>query len=262
MVTESAQLTCLQQLSSLEQNGTKQTLPCGETSGSPGCALHPCQDNLAALAAQRSVVNELNKQITAANAADDHAEAEIQTQVSKRDETLAASLAVIDAAHSTDYVARVSALGELTAAHPEILAVEIFIVLLFIFVDIIPITMKLLTPISEYDAIRHTLLQDRMVREQIKQEVIHSDAHRDALRAAAADAFATMGEADIIAHQSEAITRRYIDHKIEFERVFRTLSGNDTRVAGQVAAITEIEDTDGERCSDTCGDATAVRSRS
>ena len=136
-----------------------------------------------------------------------------------------------------------SALGELTAAHPEILAVEIFIVLLFIFVDIIPITMKLLTPISEYDAIRHTLLQDRMVREQIKQEVIHSDAHRDALRAAAADAFATMGEADIIAHQSEAITRRYIDHKIEFERVFRTLSGNDTRVAGQVAAITEIEDT-------------------
>src|SRR5438093_12791330 len=62
----------------------------------------------------------------------------------------------MEAKYSEDYLARVDALTAIEQGKPHIRTVRQFIVIFFVFIDILPIMMKVMTPMGEYEQLRDT----------------------------------------------------------------------------------------------------------
>lgn len=91
----------------------------------------------------------------------------------------------IEKGFSRDYLARVDALSEIEKNKPHVTTVERFILSFFIFVEILPLTLKITTPIGEYEYLRDTLLLDAKLNQDMEREIaktLFSDPNNTALR--------------------------------------------------------------------------------
>jgi uncharacterized protein DUF4407 len=155
---------CLQKLLTAEQSGHRVELDCGFSSGLPECRKR-CEKI-------QQQIGQLNNEI-----------AQLSTQaVAEREQAMEHSNALetratrdakdIESKFSKDYLTRVDTLAEMEKDKPHITHVKWFILLLFIFVEILPITMKVTTPMGEYEHIRDTLLFEAQVIQEAERKVV------------------------------------------------------------------------------------------
>lgn len=155
---------CLQKLLTAEQSGTKVELDCGSSSGILNYGSR-------ARVIERQI-DQVNKELTLL-ALNLTPEVEQLRQKSQSiDERLQQDIRNIEKRFSDDYLARVTALSQIEQDHPHITIVKWFMLLFFVFVDILPITMKLATSIGEYEEIRDTLLFEVQVIQEAEKAVI------------------------------------------------------------------------------------------
>jgi hypothetical protein len=137
------QKNCLQRLLTAEQSGHKIEIECGYASGLPG--------NSKRCETIQSQIDDINAQIQEENNRIQNIMYTIQTQANEKLQSIAGN-------ESTDYLARVKKLSELQKggdSHIDI--VQYFMILFFVFIDILPITMKIATAYGEYEAIRDSI---------------------------------------------------------------------------------------------------------
>jgi hypothetical protein len=159
---------CLVNLLTLEQSGVQEVTKCGASSGIPECGKR-C-DNIKAEIAQ------LNKEIqvwTNQASAETKQELDDKTDIQRR---TAKDVEEIEKTFPKDYLARVDALAEIERGRPHVTQVKWFLLMFFIFVDILPITMKMITPMGEYELIRDTLLFEVRSTQEAEQKAIRIHA--------------------------------------------------------------------------------------
>jgi hypothetical protein len=170
---------CLQRLLTAEQSGYRVQLDCGFSSGIRDCGKR-CEKI-------QQQINQLNKEISQLTTQVTTDSQQTQGQISAINSLADKDIADIEKKFSEDYLARVDALAEMEKDKPHITYVKWFILLLFIFVDILPITMKVTTPMGEYEYNRDTLLFEAQVVQEAEREVIRSNyagsAYRSTLQA-------------------------------------------------------------------------------
>jgi hypothetical protein len=173
-------LDCLRRLQTAEQTKRAVKLPCGYSSGLPTCGSR-C---LAVQRQQDQVLVEIQR-------LEARAKEEEETLSARRgdiDDRARGDVADIEAGFSSDYLARVDALAQVEKGRPHVTQVKLFILILFVLVDIMPITMKLATPMGEYEEIRDTLMLEARVRETSEREVVQASyaegPHRTSLEIA------------------------------------------------------------------------------
>lgn len=165
--TQTHHRDCLQKLLTAEQSGRLVELDCGFSSGIPECRRR-CENI-------KHQVDQLNKEID-----------QLSTQVAvERDQVRGQSNAIdtratrdiedIEKEFSKDYLARVDTLAEMEKDKPHITHVKWFILLLFVFIEILPITMKVTTPMGEYEHTRDTLLFEVQMIQEAEREVIEAN---------------------------------------------------------------------------------------
>ncbi|MFA7272676.1 MAG: DUF4407 domain-containing protein [Crocinitomicaceae bacterium] len=165
---------CKASLLTYEQSGFKKELPCGASSGIPG--------NSRRTAEIGTQINELGAQIVLEKILVDSLVSDLKKQ--RNEDKLSTSNN-----KSFDYLSRVKMLSQLQADEVNgghIWWVAFFIMLFFIFVDILPITMKVATPYGEYEAIRDSVIHKTLTFRQTENEVVteHANgAYSDSLRA-------------------------------------------------------------------------------
>jgi len=191
---------CLVNLQTFEQsNLPSQKTTCGVSSGKascgPNCALIGTR-----IEEVTKEIEDLDRQIAAAKGADDKANAahgkQIQDIVDRRD----ADIAAIETTFSTDYLARVNALDQLMEKNPHVLWVEVFMVLLFVLVDLVAMVMKMATPAGEYERVRDTALIKSIAAEDAKQRVARDGDAEIRLARMQAQAQATVGGLEVLTH--------------------------------------------------------------
>jgi hypothetical protein len=171
---KTARRDCLQNLLTAEQSGYKVELQCGYSSGIPQCA-NRCQKI-------QEQIKQLNQEIDTLtsnrNRENDHVfkrETEASNLMLKRmkdiDDAAVKDIQDIEAKHSADYLARVDALTEIEKGKPHIRTVRQFILIFFVFIDILPIIMKVMTPLGEYEQLRDTLLCETEAMQDAEREV-------------------------------------------------------------------------------------------
>jgi len=151
---------CKASLLTFEQSGFKKELPCGASSGIPGNSRRTAEIGVQ--------IGELNQQIILEDSLVKSLVADMKRQ---RDED---KLSTANN-KSFDYLSRVKMLSQLQADKTNgdhIWWVAMFIILFFVFVDILPITMKVATPYGEYEAIRDSLVHKTIVFRQKENEVV------------------------------------------------------------------------------------------
>ncbi len=182
---------CLGQLLTAEQSGLQVSLSCGFSSGLAGCS-NRCDMIATQISSQQAEIRDLSAQVADAQlqlAASRRADQQLATADSERVETERAEIreqiAVVDqeaaadvedlrAQFSDDYLARVRALGDLAEKHSHVTVVHWLIVALFVAVDVLAVTMKVLSPKGEYEAVRDTQLMARVARESADREAAQS----------------------------------------------------------------------------------------
>jgi hypothetical protein len=87
------------------------------------------------------------------------------------DDTAIKDIQEIEAKYSVDYLARVDTLTEIEKGKPHIRTVRLFILTFFVFIDIVPILMKVMTPMGEYEQCRDTLLYEAEAMHDTEREV-------------------------------------------------------------------------------------------
>jgi len=159
---------CLVNLLTLEQSGIQQVTQCGASSGIKECGGR-CENI-------KKEVAQLNKELQTLNT---QAAGEIQQELDARNniQTLTNNdVADIEKTFPKDYLARVDALAEIEKGKPHVTYVKWFLLLFFVFVDILPVSMKLITPMGEYELIRDTLIYDIRRTQEAEREAINAHA--------------------------------------------------------------------------------------
>lgn len=165
---------CKASLLTFEQSGFKKELPCGASSGIPGNSRRTAE-----IALQ---IGELNNQITKEDSLVNSLVTDIKKQ--RDDDKLSTANN-----KSFDYLSRVKMLSQLQADKingGHIWWVALFIILFFVFVDILPITMKVATPYGEYEAIRDSVVHKTITFRETEKGVVTehaSGAYSEGLRA-------------------------------------------------------------------------------
>ncbi len=212
---------CLQNLQTAEQSGIGVELPCGFSSGLPTCGrrcaiigdqIRDLQIEVAELEASLNIQLgalvdaerqqrdfeeqqrefdrvqqefrrefELEQQIAAADRVEGERQARLE-QIAAIDRQALLDVDEITAQFSDDYLARVAALSQLAAADGVVNNVTLFIFALIVFVDVLPITMKLATPMGEYEHIRDTQLEKREQKEIVERAIYTGDFLAASLR--------------------------------------------------------------------------------
>lgn len=160
-----ARRDCQQQLLTAEQSGIAVELPgCGWSSGIPECR-NRCHNILAQIDVLTSEIEMLSQTVR---------EDRDRMQRSKEamDSALATEVAHIRQQTSFDYLARVDALAEIEHDKPHVTQVKWFILLIFVLIDLLPVTMKLATPAGEYEQRRDTMLKEAMTVQEAEREVL------------------------------------------------------------------------------------------
>lgn len=239
LTARTAKLDCLLALQQSEQAGVQATPDgnCGSSSGRGGCG-PACRNVDPAIDEERRAIAGLRTAIAEAT------EREIGAGDRRRDEEtrIAAAarsdVADIDAAFSHDYLAQVTALAKLEAQDRHVLYVEWFMILVFVFVDVMPITMKLTTPRSEYEEIRDTRLLERRAVEDARREVVRSGESERALAESAALSARLLGEVAAIADVPQQVVRDFTENFTVFEQHIRRLRAE---AKGDPELVAELE---------------------
>jgi DNA-binding transcriptional regulator YiaG len=155
---------CLRILLTAEQSGGRKVeLPCGYSSGLPGNSRR-CE--------------EIKRQID-----------DIERLVQEEENRISGNLAMlkaqrdndsisIETTKSFDYLARVRMLSKLEEGEggSDIWWVKIFMILLFVFVDVLPITMKISTSYGEYEAIRDSMMHKTQTLKKAENKAVDAYA--------------------------------------------------------------------------------------
>ena len=156
---------CLRNLLFYEQSGTKAETPCGPSSGIAG--------NSRRCVEIKSEMTKLESAILLEQQNVDKLVADLKEQ--RNNDKLS-----IEKNKSFDYLARVKKLSELQNdkdSGSHIWWVTVFMILFFVFIDILPITMKISTPYGEYEAIRDSITHKAIAMKDAENNVITSFAN-------------------------------------------------------------------------------------
>ena len=149
---------CLEKLYTAEQSGHKVELECGYSSG---------------LAGNSERCEKIQKQIDSVNISIDRENERIKNLLQMSKNQRDADSLFLSGNISFDYLARVRMLSKLEKdkanGGSHIWSVSIFMILFFIFIDILPITLKVTTPYGEYEAIRDSHIQNEINRQNAIQ---------------------------------------------------------------------------------------------
>jgi hypothetical protein len=159
---------CLVNLLTLEQSGIERVTPCGGSSNLKDCGIR-CENI-------KKEVGQLNKELEALSKQSD---AEIQQESKARDGIQAQTekdVEEIQKHFPKDYLARVDALADIQKGKPHVTVVKWFLLLFFVFVDIMPVSMKLITPMGEYELVRDTLIYDIQKTQEAERKAIAAHA--------------------------------------------------------------------------------------
>jgi len=152
---------CLEKLYTAEQSGNKVELECGYSSG---------------LAGNSKRCEEIKKQIDTLSRNIATEEERIREFLSMNRNQRDNDSIFISNNVSFDYLARVRMLSKLendkTNGGSHIWLVKVFIILFFIFIDILPITMKVATSYGEYEAIRDSTIHKTVKMQEADRQAI------------------------------------------------------------------------------------------
>ncbi len=213
---------CLTTLQTNEQSGRVSSLSCGSTSGLAQCGPR-CAQIGGQIAELNKEIEVLNKQIQDARDVTQKARDRAEIQSGQINQRAADDVAAIENRFSYDYLARVDALSELEQRSPQVLWVTGFMILLFVFVDILPITMKISTPASEYEEIRDTLIMERQTEERANRAVLETGTSQSVRAAMAADAARIRHEMSTTSDVSHSMLSTYNDDLVRFEKKIREI---------------------------------------
>lgn len=155
---------CLVNLLTLEQSGIKAITLCGASSDKPNCGMR-CENIKKEIAQLNKELGTLTTQATGEIQQGLNARNNIQNLTNKDVED-------IENNFPKDYLARVDALAEIEKGKSHVTWVKWFLLLFFVFVDIMPVSMKLITPMGEYEYVRDTLLFDVQKTQEAEKEAI------------------------------------------------------------------------------------------
>ncbi|MFJ1542253.1 DUF4407 domain-containing protein [Micromonospora chalcea] len=235
-------LDCLSQLKTYEQSNVQKRLPCGISSGEQTCGPR-CRDLQLKFDRVVTEIETLDDRITTAKGEDQRAKEAYDDQVRDIRDQAAQDVADINARHSTDYLARVAALDQLKKDSSHVLAVEWFMICFFVFIDILPVTMKITTGVGAYEHVRDSRLLQVIATERAHQAVIGRT--EEALARANADAERVLGEMEALTRVPVEVLAAREAHVAAFEQGVRSLrarSRNDP--ASTEAEILYIRDLD------------------
>jgi len=149
-------LDCNRKLLTAEYSGKYVSLPCGESSGLRTCGKR-CDILRGEISKIESSIQSVSKSIVLY---DDNTEAQIERLRNSKIE-------------SYDYISRVEILGEIEEDSPHVWYARIFLMFLFITIDVIPVVFKATAIKTEYDDIvikkrdnKHAAFQKEIVSEQ------------------------------------------------------------------------------------------------
>jgi hypothetical protein len=161
---------CLVSLQIYEQSGQPFRSVCGATSATGRCG--PRCVNIGVRIRQAGTeITDLDRQIVATGAADQRSADDRAAEAAAIDQRAAGDVAGIRAVFSDDYLARVAALEQLERESPQVIVVELFMIVFFVFVDLLPLTMKLTTPAGEYEQVRDTAILRASAVHGAQQEI-------------------------------------------------------------------------------------------
>ncbi|GIM90312.1 DUF4407 domain-containing protein [Paractinoplanes toevensis] len=217
---------CLVNLQTYEQsNLPSQKTACGVSSGKascgPNCAL--VGDRIDEVTKE---IEALDQEIITAQAADDRAAADRRAKADGIAERRDTDLTAIEGTFSTDYLARVNALDQISKQHPQVLWVEVFMVLFFVFVDLVPLVMKLATPAGEYERVRDTALLKTIATEDAKQRVAQGGEAETRLAQMEAQAALTVAEMNVLARTPVQLLDEWEHHRRRVEMRIREMRVN------------------------------------
>ena len=165
---KTARRDCLFNLLTLEQSGIKRETECGGSSGIKECGTR-CENIRKEIAKLDRELAELNMQAGGEVQQQTNARNDIQTRTENE-------VKRVEKEFPKDYLARVDALAEIEQGKPHVTWVKWFLLLFFVFVDIMPVSMKLITPMGEYEYIRDTLLYDIKKTNEAERSAIETHA--------------------------------------------------------------------------------------
>jgi hypothetical protein len=208
---------CLTTLQFYEQsNAQSKELFCGVTSGKASCGAR-CQQIGHRISQAQQDIAALDVKIAAAKMADDTVGSRREAEIDRINAAAQADVAEINAKFSDDYLARVRALEQLQKRSPQVLVVEVFLILFFVFVDILPLMMKLATPMGEYEHVHDTMLMKTKATEAARQDVINSGKTETALAKIYADGERVLGEVTEISRVPVGLLNAWDAHRTAVE---------------------------------------------
>jgi hypothetical protein len=216
LASTTARRECLVQLQTAERVGKQVELPCGFSSPVGRCGPR-CQAIGEELERVDADIARLRQQ-AAAEAASRTA------QVEAIEGAASIKKAEITKDFSTDYLARVKALAELERREPEVATVKWFMLLFFVFVDVLPVTMKLTTPSGEYEDVRDTALVTSEVDHRVEREVVHAGHGSPSMVEVAAKTAAMEREITSFSNLSVSLMKLYHDQLTAIDRVSHDIS--------------------------------------
>lgn len=199
-----ARRNCLESLLFAEQSGGLVSLPCGQSSGIPECARR-CDNIRLRLQEVDEQIAELTEQFATQGDAAATEQARIARELSDRlaqingkaeediarvESAAAGNVAEIESvaddevddireAFSYDYLARVNALGRIADQESHVTTVTAFMFVFFLFVDAMPLTLKVTTQSGEYEEHRDTALATTEEEQRAEQEQARSSLYKD-----------------------------------------------------------------------------------
>jgi hypothetical protein len=230
---------CLVSLQIYEQAGQRHQSSCGASSAAGRCG--PRCVNIGLRIRQAGLeIADLDRQISAAGAADQRSADARAVQAAAVDQRAAADIAGIRESFSDDYLARVAALAQLERESPQVLVVELFMILFFVFVDLLPLTMKLTTPAGEYEQVRDTAILKATAIHRAQQEIA-ADGQLERVSAQAyVDNQRVLRELSLLTQVPVQLIRERDAGGVAFERGVRAIRQRAPEGSGVEPAEAEI----------------------
>lgn len=155
---------CLEKLLTAEQSDRKVDLPCGSSSGliTFGRRAQEIKEQILSLGIEIRQLQEQHDKIIAQN----------NKEMDNLDKRRKEQLQNISQTYSKDYLSRVKALDRIALKNgSHVSTVKWFLILFFIFVDILPISMKAATPRGCYEELIETKLHETKTMEEANRKV-------------------------------------------------------------------------------------------
>jgi len=164
---------CLIRLLTAEQAGNQVSLPCGDSSPRPTCGIN-CENI-------KKQIEQLNKEIDKANLIAGNEITRESNNIGRIEEAANTDINEIQRDYPDDYLARVNTLAQIdkeeqVKGNNHVWNVSWFLLWFFVFVDVLPVIMKFITPMGEYEYVRDTLLFDIQKTQEAEREAIRVHA--------------------------------------------------------------------------------------